>query len=81
MEKLTIKLIRKLYRLRKIVASHTLMENLPKGFPKHLRREIKDIVKDLIKEGFLLARKHNYGLGVSLNPERLDEIEKIIEEK
>ena len=39
----------------------------------------KDAVKELIKEGFVLQKPTSYGLQVSLNPARIDEITKIIE--
>ena len=39
----------------------------------------KDAVKELIKGGFVLQKPTSYGLQVSLNPERIDEITRIIE--
>ncbi len=72
-------LFRKLLDMGKIGSSHTPFENLPKGFPKDVRGDVKKVAKELIRRRFLLASKHNYGLGVSLNTSRLNEIEEIID--
>ena len=47
--------------------------------PKHAVSEAKSAVKELIKEGFILQKPTSYGLQVSLNPEKIDEITKVIE--
>ena len=39
----------------------------------------KNAVKELIKEEFILQKPTSYGLQVSLNPEKIEEIIKIIE--
>ncbi|MEK6953190.1 MAG: hypothetical protein AABX29_09325 [Nanoarchaeota archaeon] len=72
-------ILRKLYRHRIIGGKHTAVEHLTKGLPKHIVGEAKEAVKELIKEGFILTKPTNYGLQVSLNPEKIDEIYKIIE--
>ncbi len=72
-------ILRKLYRRRIIGGKHTAMEHLTKGLPKHMAGFAKEAVKDLIKEGFILQKPTSYGLQVSLNPEKIDEISKIIE--
>ena len=56
------------------------LERLTAGIPKHLRGKAKDAAKELIKEGLLLSKPTSYGLEVSLNPRRRDEIERIIRE-
>ena len=48
--------------------------------PKHMAGVAKDAIKELIKEGFILQKPTSYGLQVSLNPERIDEITKNYEE-
>lgn len=73
-------ILRKLYRHRIIGAKHTAIENLTKSLPKHIVGEAKESIKELIKEGFLLQKPTSYGLQVSLNPEKIDEITKIIDE-
>ena len=72
-------ILRKLYRRRVIGGKHTAIEHLTKGLPKHAAGEAKNAVKELIKEGFVLQKPTSYGLQVSLNPEKIDEITKIIE--
>ena len=73
-------ILRKLYRRRIIGGKHTAVEHLTKGMPRHAAGFAKDAIKELIKEGFILAKQTSYGLQVSLNPEKIDEISKIIEE-
>lgn len=58
---------------------HTAFDNLQKGVPPHLRHEIKDVGQELIKEGFLIAKPTHYGLHVSLNHRRKDEIQNFID--
>ncbi|GAI24325.1 unnamed protein product [marine sediment metagenome] len=72
-------IFRKLFWMKKIGASHTAFDNLPKGFPRDMWKDVRKIGKELIRRNYLLARKHNYGFGISLNPKRLNEIVEIIE--
>ncbi len=70
-----------LYRLRKrkiIGGSHTHFDTLTKGFPSHLGKDIKKIAKQLIKDSFLLTKPASYGLQVSLNKNKIQEIEQFI---
>lgn len=69
-----------MFRCRIIGWKHTAVEHLTTGIPKHCVGEAKQAVKELIKEGFIYAKQTAYGLQVSLNPERIEEISKIIEE-
>ena len=73
-------IFKKLYRHRIIGGKHTAIENLTKSLPKHLIGDAKDAIGELIKEELILTKPTSYGLQVSLNPERMDEISKIIEE-
>ena len=73
-------ILRKLFRRRVIGGKHTAIEHLTKGLPKHVAGEAKNAVNDLIKEGLILSKSTSYGLQVSLNPEKIDEISRIIEE-
>ena len=73
-------ILRKLYRHRIIGGKHTAIENLTKSLPKHLIGDAKDAIDELIKEELILTKPTSYGLQVSLNPEKIDEIHKIIEE-
>ncbi len=70
-----------LYHLRNkqvIGGVHTHFDTLTRGFPKHLKGEVKEVAKQLIKEGWLITKSASYGLQVSLNKERLIEIEDFI---
>jgi len=70
-----------LYHLRKkriIGNAHTHFDTLTKGFPSHLRKDVKKIAQKLIKENLILIKPASYGLQVSLNKERLREIEDFI---
>ena len=71
-------LLRKLYKKRMFNNKHTSFDNLPKGFPGHLGREVKKAAEELIREGILLTKPTSYGLEVSLNSQKLKEIEEII---
>ena len=72
-------ILRKLFRRRVIGGKHTAIEHLTKGLPKHIAGEAKNAVNELIKEGLILSKPTSYGLQVSLNPEKIDEISRIIE--
>ncbi len=74
-------ILRKLFRRRIIGGKHTAIENLTKGLPKHAVGEAKNAINELAKEGLILSKHTSYGLQVSLNPERIDEICNIIEGK
>jgi len=70
-----------LYHLRRkriIGAKHTHYDTLKFGFPSHLGKNIKKIADQLIKQGFIISKPTSYGLQVSLNKEKLKEIEEII---
>lgn len=71
-----------LYYLRRkkaIGGVHVPFDTITKGFPSHMGKDIKKIAQELIKEGLLLKKPASYGLQISLNKERLPEIEDIIQ--
>ena len=75
----------KLYNLGKWGGSHTAFENLKKGFkPQELGkkglRRVEDCAEDLIKEGLILSKPTGYGLHVSLNPRKHQEIYRVVQE-
>jgi len=70
-----------LYHLRRkriIGAKHTHYDTLKMGFPSHLGKDIKKIADELIKSRFIITKPTSYGLQVSLNKDRLNEIEDYI---
>jgi hypothetical protein len=72
-------ILRKLLIHGIVGAKHTSEENLHKSLPKHLRGFAKDIVSGLIKDGFLLSHPTSHGMQVSLNPNMLQEIKKLVQ--
>ena len=77
---LTLKaqILKKLRRHDYWGGSHTSFDELPKSIPKHLRGEAKEAAEELISEGLLIPKQTGYGLHVSLNPQRKNDIDKII---
>ena len=72
-----------LYHLRRkkvLGNTHTHFDTLKKGFPSHLGKDIEKIAKELIKNKWILTKTTSYGLQVSLNKERIKEIEKYIKD-
>jgi len=70
-----------LYHLRRkkmIGGAHTHFDTLTKGFPTHLGKDVKKIAKSLIRDGLIITKPTSYGLQVSLNKNRIVEIDKII---
>ncbi|MFH0715119.1 MAG: hypothetical protein V1847_05235 [Candidatus Diapherotrites archaeon] len=57
---------------------HTAIENLPKGFLKELWKDVKSEIKELVREGILVEKPTGYGLHVSLNVSKKQEIERIL---
>jgi len=55
-------------------ARHTALESMKKSIPKHLGGRYVDMAKELIKEGLIISKPTSYGLQISLNPKRREEI-------
>ena len=77
------KLLYALTRKRKWGESHTAYENMlrqfkSEAFGKHGMKIVAEIAEELIKERFVLKKPTSYGLQVSLNPKKAQEIKKII---
>jgi len=71
--------LRKLFRRRAIGGRHTAIEYVMLGIPGHETGVAKKAADELINEGLIIPKPTSYGLQISLNPERLDEIRAIIE--
>jgi hypothetical protein len=67
-----------LRRKRAIGEKHVPYDTLKRGFPIHLGKDIKKTADELIRRGIITTKPASYGLQVSLNKERLGEIEQII---
>ncbi|HLC85438.1 MAG TPA: hypothetical protein VJH22_06615 [Candidatus Nanoarchaeia archaeon] len=68
-------IVKKLFHHGYIGGRHTDIENLKKGLPPHFKGDVKEAVTDLIKEDILMPKPTSYGLHVSLNPRKREEIE------
>jgi DNA-binding HxlR family transcriptional regulator len=70
-----------LYHLRRkkvIGGVHTHFDTLKRGFPAHLGKIVSKAAKQLVNGGLILTKPTSYGLQVSLNKDRLSEIEGFI---
>jgi len=74
-----IELLSKMVRRRCWKGKHTSFHNLQKSFPKHLRGDVKNAAVSLIKKGYIVQKPTGYGLEVSLNSRRIDEILRLME--
>lgn len=73
-----------LYHLRRkkaIGGAHTPFDTVRKGFPGHVGKEVTKIANQLIKEGLIITKPAEYGLQISLNKERIKEIDNYISKK
>jgi len=71
-------ILAKIHRHGYIGGRHTSIDNIPKGFPKHVYSKVKEAAKELMKQNLIVVKPTAYGLQVSLNPRKMDEIERII---
>ena len=70
-----------LYHLRRkkvIGGVHTHFDTLKRGFPSHIGKDVEKLAKELIKENLILTKPTPYGLQVSLNKEKVKEVEEFI---
>jgi hypothetical protein len=71
-------IIKKLFHHGYIGGRHTDVENLKKGLPSHFRGDVREAVDDLVSEGILMSKPTSYGLHVSLDPHKREEIERYL---
>jgi len=77
-DKIKATMLYHLRRKRVIGNVHTHYNTLKRGFPSHLGKDIEKIAKELIKQGLIITKPTSYGLQVSLNKDKLKEIESFI---
>ena len=82
-EEIIARLVHKLYRRANWGESHTSFENLKKGFNqrdlgKKGLKQVNKIGEQMIKSGLLSSKQTKYGLEVSLEYSRKDELVKIM---
>ena len=73
------RIIKDMFKRKMWAAKHTNIDNLHKSIPSHLKGLAKKVAKDLIKEELIITKPTSYGLEVSLNPRRKNEILEILE--
>lgn len=71
-------ILHKLHRKRKWGASHTAFENIYKSCDKNYIKMYKEAGGRLIRNGFIIPKPTHYGLQISLNHKRRNEIIEII---
>ena len=72
-------ILEKMLRHGYIGGKHTSAANLPKGLPRDMHGDAKKAVKNLIRQGYIVPKITGYGLEVSLNSGRINEIKQILE--
>ncbi|MDP2673204.1 MAG: hypothetical protein Q8O84_05310 [Nanoarchaeota archaeon] len=77
-DKIKATLLYHLRRKRVIGGVHTPFDTLRRGFPSHLGKDIKKIAEQLIRQEYLITKPTNQGLHVSLNKDKIKEIEELI---
>jgi hypothetical protein len=85
-EEIRARLLFALARHRKWGERHTAYEHMFRQFKtealgKAGLKNVKNVADDLMTEGFIIKKSTHYGLQVSLNPRKSQEIKKIISEK
>ncbi|HIH22968.1 TPA: hypothetical protein HA238_04525 [Candidatus Micrarchaeota archaeon] len=73
-DELKASILHRLAKKRKWGESHTAFENVARGVPPHLKGKFKELAEELVKEGFIFKKPTGYGLQISLNVGRSDEI-------
>jgi hypothetical protein len=71
-------ILEKMYRNRIICGRHISLEDLRTGCPSHERGNIEKTLKKLVKENLVVQHPTSYGMQYALNPQRIDEIMKIL---
>ncbi len=71
-------ILEKMYRNRIIGGRHISLEDLRTGCPSHERGNIEKTLKKLAKQNLVLQHPTSYGMQYALNPQRIDEIMKIL---
>lgn len=77
-DELKATVLHRLAKRRKWGESHMAFEFVCKGVPSHLKGKMGEITNALIKEGFIIPKPTSYGLQISLNVARSEEIKMLI---
>jgi len=77
-EQIKATILYNLRRKRMIGNKHTHFDTIKRGFPSHLGKDIKKIAEQLIRQGWIIGKPTSYGLQISLNKNKIQEIEEFI---
>jgi hypothetical protein len=85
-EEIGARLLFALARRRNWGESHTAYENIFRQFRSEALgkaglKNVRNIAENLIREGMILKKPTHYGLQVSLNPKKSQEIKNLIRDK
>ncbi|MFY9300307.1 MAG: hypothetical protein WAO91_03870 [Candidatus Nitrosotenuis sp.] len=67
-----------MYRNRIIDGRHISLEDLRTGCPSHELGNVEKTLKKLVKENLVVKHPTSYRMQYALNPQRMDEIMKIL---
>ena len=59
---------------------HHGLDDLKHGFPSHEKGNVEKAIKKLVKINYILKHPTSYGFQYSLNHDKVDDIQKILEE-
>ena len=77
-EKIKATILYHLRRKKVIGGVHTHFDAVRKGFPSHWGKDVSNLTKKLVKRRFLILKQASYGLQVSLNKDKIQEIDDFI---
>jgi len=72
------KILAKMFADHRIGARHISLENIKTGFPSHIKGDVEKNLKKLVKDNLVLQHPTSYGMQYALNPQRLQDIMKIL---
>ena len=72
------KILAKMFADHHIGARHISLENIKTGFPSHIKGDVEKNLKKLVKDNLVLQHPTSYGMQYALNPQRLQDIMKIL---
>ncbi|MCX9013982.1 MAG: hypothetical protein OIN89_04160 [Candidatus Methanoperedens sp.] len=73
-----IAILNHLFKHGYIGKRHTPFKNALKGIPMHQRGEAKAILENLIKRGLVSPYQTGHGMDVRINPDRIQDVKRII---
>lgn len=79
LDALAVRVLSKMYHYGYVGGRHTSTESLKRSFASHEKGIVDKAIKKLVKAGLITFHPTSYGHQYSLNPNRLKEIEAIVE--